>query len=75
MDIRGIRRTALVGQGREAMIKCECMVCDCKWEYDRDDEEAEGLIRASCSPCGHQGCFFVENTRTGKSDKMGVKPK
>ena len=42
----------------------ECMVCKGKWRYtfDKSDpaeviKEKLSLIRASCSPCGHQGLF------------------
>ena len=37
---------------------CECLICKCKWAYPEDTDES--MIRASCSPCGHGGCFTCE---------------
>lgn len=36
---------------------CTCGICKAKWSYPFETDE--GIIRASCSPCGHQGCFEV----------------
>ncbi len=49
----------------------KCMVCKGKWRYsfeeDISKEELEkkilSLIRASCSPCGHQGLFTLEEEK------------
>lgn len=37
---------------------CECLICKAKWAYPEDADES--MIRASCSPCGHGGCFTCE---------------
>ena len=42
------------------MITCICLVCGCEWSYK--DGTDEDLIRASSSPCGHQGLFEVKHT-------------
>ena len=34
------------------------MVCDTEWTYDSNIEE--DIVRATCSPCGHQGLFKTE---------------
>lgn len=39
------------------MIRCRCLVCKSEWEYK--DGIDEDMIRASCSPCGHQGMFEI----------------
>jgi len=36
---------------------CECGVCNATWSYPIETDES--IVRASCSPCGHQGLFGV----------------
>jgi len=43
------------------MIICTCIVCGCKWGYN--DETDIDVIRATASPCGHQGLFKVEDEK------------
>jgi len=45
-------------KGKFKYWKCTCIVCNCTWTYPIKTKEDE--IRASCSPCGHQGLFKVE---------------
>ena len=51
------------------MIICTCFVCGKKWGYPDDIDE--NLIRASCSPCGHQGCFDVKTTKDKNEPSSG----
>jgi len=37
---------------------CTCLICKAVWAYPANTDE--DIIRASCSPCGHQGCFTCE---------------
>jgi len=46
---------------------CTCGICDAKWAYPFETDE--GIIRASCSPCGHQGCFEVKKEQLEEKGK------
>jgi len=41
-------------------VICTCMVCKSKWEYRIRTKDQLGVIKASQSPCGHQGLFETE---------------
>lgn len=48
---------AEVGEGQLPILKCSCMICQHTWYFQG---VPESRVRASCSPCGHQGLFDVE---------------
>jgi len=41
-------------------VICTCMVCRSKWEYKNVTEGQLDAIKASSSPCGHQGLFEIK---------------
>lgn len=43
------------------MIICKCLVCEYEWQYP--DGTDIDIVRATCSPCGHQGLFEVREVK------------
>lgn len=43
--------------------KQKCAVCGYETIWFPKNEEELDIIKASCLPCGHQGCFILEEIK------------
>jgi len=50
-------------------VICTCIICRAKWVYKNVTEDQLDAIRASSSPCGHQGVFETKVIREVLGDE------